>query len=324
MVKMTSLNAIMVLVLLGVVAAGYYFWNRGGREETDYCPLEGFTRVDDYPLYTAEYVGDYRFPEYLRTGVRPSLSAVGCTCFTVGGSIFGRNFDFPENPALLLCTSPEDGYRSVSMVDLGYFGYSLGNPPTGEPTGLEGTPYLPFDGMNERGLVVGMAAIPYADPPESPGKVTIGEIAVIRLLLDYASDVGEALELLGAYNVEMTTPPIHYLIADTSGESVIVEFLEGEMKLYRSNGSQVMTNFLVTVVDLPGESPCQRYDSVHSGIADGGGAMSVEHAFSLLEASSQSSTIWSAVYDMKGLTVYIAMGGDYSEIHTFELLRSES
>ena len=38
--------------------------------------------------------------------------------------------------------------------------------------------------MNEKGLVVTMAAIPFADAPYSSDKVSIGEIAVIRLLLE--------------------------------------------------------------------------------------------------------------------------------------------
>ena len=221
-------------------------------------------------------------------------------------------------------TSPEDGYKSVSMVDLGYFGYSLDNQPTLDPTGLDETPYMPFDGMNEKGLVVAMAAIPYADAPEFPDKASIGEIAVIRLLLDYAANVDAAVELLSEYNVEMTTPPIHYLIADPSGESVIIEFLDGEMKQYWSNESQIMTNFLVTGVSLPEDSPCQRYDSVYSGMVNNEETMSVEYAFTLLETSSQSNTIWSTVYDMESLTVHVAMGRDYSDIYSFELMKSDS
>ena len=111
-----------------------------------------------------------------------------------------------------------------------------------------------------------MAAIPFADAPKTSSKVSIGEIEVIRLLLDHAGNVDEAIELIGEYNVEMTTPPIHYLIADPNGESVIIEFLDGEMKQYWSHDSQIITNFLVTGKSLPEDSPCQRYDSVYSGI----------------------------------------------------------
>ena len=61
-----------------------------------------------------------------------------------------------------------------------------------------------------------------------------------------------------------------------------------------------------------------------SGIIDNEDSMSVEYAFTLLESSSQSSTIWSTVYDMENLTVHVAMGRDYSDIYLFELMKSDS
>jgi len=170
--------------------------------------------VDDYPLYVVHYNGDYGFSEYLATGettLTGGFYRPGCTVFTASGggeALMGRNFDFPSNPALLLYTNPPDGYASVSMVDLSYFGYSMGSLPREDDLGsLLTAPYMPFDGMNEKGLVVSMAAIPEALAPESEGKTTIGEIQAIRLLLDYAEDVDEALTLLTEYNVEMTNRP---------------------------------------------------------------------------------------------------------------------
>ena len=110
------------------MAGVWYFSSDLSSHTSSLNLIENFRQVDDYPLYTGRYVGDYRFDEYLKTGQRPSLSGFGCTCF-VDDLIIGRNFDFPANPALLLFTSPEDGYKSVSMVDLGYFGYSMSNLP---------------------------------------------------------------------------------------------------------------------------------------------------------------------------------------------------
>ena len=307
------------LVVLTILLAGCA--TPGDAPDDETATLLSLQKVDDYPLYIGRYVGDYRFEEYKESGTWPRLGKIGCTCF-VDGLIFGRNFDFPANPALLLWTYPEDGYKSVSMVDLGYFGYSMANQPK-DPSGLEFTPYLPFDGMNEKGLVVGMAAISYADPPSSSSKVSIGEIEVIRLLLDYASNVEEAIELLDDNNIVMTEPPIHYLVADASGDSVIIEFLDNEMKLYTSSESQIITNFLVSRVNHPEGSPCNRYDAVYLGIEDNNGDMSIDNAFSLLDASSQSSTIWSVVYDIEDLIVHVAMGREYTQIYSFELLEPQ-
>ena len=189
----------------------------------------------------------------LESGRRPALPEGSCTCFySAASGLYGRNFDFPANPALLLYTQPIGGYCSVSMVDLGFFGYSMEHlPETCSVMELAEAPYMPFDGMNEAGLIVGMAAVPHGEGTSVPGLVYIGEIAAIRLMLDYAADVEEALDLLRGYNVEMLEPPIHYLIADAHGSSVIVEFTGGEMHVIHSEGYQVATNFIVTGSTAP-------------------------------------------------------------------------
>ena len=287
----------------------------------------GFRRVDDYPLYVLHYEGDYGFGEYLATGETPLVGYIhvpGCTVFTAmggGETLMGRNFDFPSNPALLLYTDPPDGYASVSMVDLGYFGYSLGNlPQEGDLDSLLAAPYLPFDGMNEKGLAVGMAAIPEAVAPTAEGKTTIGEIQVIRMLLDYAGDVDEALTLLEEYNVEMTTPPIHYMITDGSGESVVVEYIHGEMHILREEMQyQVMTNFIVHGAPTGLDAPCWRYRAVYVGLSGCNGVLSAGEAMDLLSEASQSSTIWSIVYETSTGEIHVAMGHSYENIHTFSL-----
>jgi hypothetical protein len=292
-----------------------------------------FEKVDDYPLYVMRLEGDYGFSEYLLTGVLSFTfrqpTSPSCTCFAAlgegGPAIFGRNFDFPQNPALLLYTDPPDGYASVSMVNLGYFGYSMSNLP--DPDGglgaLGWTPYLPFDGMNEHGLAVSMAAIPYAESPHDLEKLTIGEIQVIRLLLDRARDVEEALWIIEEYNVRIETPPVHYLLADRSGGSAIVEFVGGEMRVLRDDEPwQVMTNFIVVDSGAPEVVSCSRYRSVYDGLNDADGSVSMEGAMSLLEGASQSSTIWSCVYNMETGEVHVAMGGEYTQVLSFQAPRT--
>ena len=289
--------------------------------------LTGFRKVDDYPLYVVHIEGDYGFSEYLATGRTPLMGYIhvpGCTVFTAmggGETLMGRNFDFPSNPALLLYTDPPDGYASVSMVDLGYFGYNLGNlPQEGDLDSLLAAPLLPFDGMNEKGLVVGMAAIPEALAPAAEGKTNIGEIQVIRLLLDYAEDVNEALTLLEEYNVEMTTPPIHYMIADRSGESVVIEYIRGEMHVLREETPyQVMTNFIIQGSSTGQDAPCWRFRAVHEGLSGYNGVVSAGEAMDMLSEASQSSTIWSIVYEASTGEIHVAMGRSYENVQSFSL-----
>ncbi|MFH2109708.1 MAG: linear amide C-N hydrolase [Candidatus Bathyarchaeota archaeon] len=328
------LAPVLIVMILGAWAL-FTYWPEQPAQQPEstitgeqWSPVTGFKEVNPYPLYVATYVADYRLDEYIRTGSYSASmirGSPGCTCFYASGSkLYGRNFDFPANPALLLFTQPGDGYASVSMVDLGYFGYSLGNlPDGGSLESLVTAPYMPFDGMNEAGLVVAMAAISHAEPPRDPGKVTLDEIGVIRLLLDRAATVEEALGLLGEYNVQMVDPPIHYLVADKTGESALIEFLGGEMRVIRRSGFQVMTNFLVTETDMAGGTPCSRYNLVHRSLSEAQGTVTLEGTLELLQGASQDSTIWSTVYDPVKLEIHVAMGRGYSCVHTFRLNSTE-
>lgn len=287
--------------------------------------LASLVKVDDYPLYTMRYVGAYA--EDI-SAIHPvgSKRRWGCSLFAaLGGEenrLYGRNFDWEFSPALLLFTDPPDGYASVSMVDIAYLGFDgadLTSHPIKERTGLLDAPFLPFDGMNEMGIAVGMAAVPDGGMLPDPQKETIGELMVIREMLDHAATVDEAVQIAGAYNIDMSEVPIHYLIADASGEAALVEFYRGEMRVFRNQDLWLhATNFLRAAYEDPAGA-CGRYDLVHDRLTETGGRLTVADAMGLLEDVSQAGTQWSVVYDMTAGAVHIAMGKDYETIHTLGL-----
>lgn len=147
--------------------------------------LVSLKQVADFPLYEMHYYGDYGFREFLNTGItklgnsstnRTETSAYwACTCFAGSHSssdkISGRNFDWHTHPALILFTDPPDGYASVSMVDISYLGFSIENTPTSDSQRLLEAPYLPFDGMNEKGVAVGIMAVTHAEGGNDPAKI---------------------------------------------------------------------------------------------------------------------------------------------------------
>lgn len=250
----------------------------------------------------------------------------GCTCFAAMGnvdnSILGRNFDWYDHIPLLLFTNPPDGYASVSMVDLDYFGFNQGNLPelAQNKQRLLNTPWLPFDGMNEMGVAIGMMAIDHAEPPSDPAKKTIGEIEVIRLVLDYAKNTEQAIELIKQFNVSMENPPIHYLIADSSGQSAIVEFVSGKMIVMKNTESwQVSTNFIIHGSGAPEDVNCWRYNRAYDTLKNARGKMTNTSAMNLLQSVSQTSTIWSMVYQMNSGKFDVAVGRKFNEIKSFNL-----
>ncbi|MEW6030688.1 MAG: carcinine hydrolase/isopenicillin-N N-acyltransferase family protein [Chloroflexota bacterium] len=299
--------------------------------------LLSLEQVDDYPLYTMRYFGTY--PGRDRSDLsKPTVASAqsscrvawGCSLFAALGDgedrLLGHNFDWHFSPALLLFTDPADGYASVSMVDIEYLGFegerskNLTDLPLEERRALLDAPSLPFDGMNEKGLAVGMAAVPEEVMPHDPQKKTLDELEVIREILDHAATVDEAISILDSFNIDMGEVPIHYLIASASGESAVVEFYQGEMVVFRNESTwQVATNFLLASTNGNEQGQCWRYDLLEQRLNELQGWVSSNDALHLLEDVSQDITQWSIVYHLASGDLEIVMGQDYSEIHEFHL-----
>jgi choloylglycine hydrolase len=303
--------------------------------EAQFATLSSLQKVDDYPLYTMTYTGAYRprgtvvsFENLLP--VAESSPAWACSLFTVlldeDNLLYGRNFDWQFSPALLLFTDPPDSYASVSMVDIAYLGFDETNPtsilelPIEERTALLDAPYLPFDGMNEYGLAIGMAAVSPGNVQPDPNKETVGSLGIIRQMLDHARTVDEAVEIMKNYNIDFAGgPPIHYLIADRTGESVLVEYYNGEMQILGNEEPwHLATNFLQSSVDDPAEGGCWRYNKISAQLAEVNGQIDAQAAMQLLADVAQNNTQWSVLYQMSSGMINVAMGQDYQDVHQFQ------
>lgn len=315
-------------------------------EEID--TLISLEKLDDHPLYVMHYAGDHLLPqvsglvssaEWARTdsSVDPNLSW-GCTLFAALGDpdsrLFGRSFEWRYSPAVLVFTDPTEGYASVSMVDIEYLGFGnedLTQLPLEKRAALLFASVIPFDGMNETGLAIGMAAVPSGNMKKDPLKKTIDELGAIREVLDHAATVDEAIEILASYNIDMGDVPIHYLVATKAGDSALVEFYRGKMMVLRNeNPWQVATNFLVSATNGHPQGSCRRYDLVTKGLQEAKGMIDIEAAMDFLQEVSQDSpsdvadTQWSMVYEMTSGGVNIVMDRQFDgEIYelTLDLLK---
>ena len=299
--------------------------------EQQVATLGSLQKVDDYPLYTMRYYGSSESGLSFSTDSNSSLSW-GCSLFAaMGGAdkFYGRNFDWEMSPALLLFNQPTDGYDSVSMVDIAYLvgdkAYTLTDLPIEQRQALLDAPALPFDGMNERGLAVGMAAVPADKVQPDPNKETIDSLMVIRKMLDQAGNVEEAVAILQSYNIEWGGgPPLHYLIADRSGRAVLAEFYQGELHLlYNSQPWHLATNFLRSAIDGSPAGQCSRYDNLDDALSAAEGRVDSTDAMSLLQKVSQPSTQWSIVYEMSTGDVIVSLGRQYDQVHKFNIGQTE-
>ncbi|MGC9347113.1 MAG: linear amide C-N hydrolase [Anaerolineae bacterium] len=307
-----------------------------GLSSAEVASLASLEKVDDYPLYVMHHYD-------LAASAASPQSAVSttpvplwaCSLFAALGDpdapVFGRNFDWSYSPALVLFTYPQDGYASASIVDLGYFIEvsdldRLDELPLKERRALLTMWRHPFDGMNEQGLVVGMAAVPDSRVPASVDRPSIGSLGIIREILDHARNVDEALTTMRSFNVDMEGgPPIHYLIADPSGRSVLVEFYDGEMVAISNDGPwHATTNFYRAAVAEGGPSPCRRYDTLVDRLEERSGRLTAAEAMSLLSDVAQQNTQWSVIYGMQSGEIRVVLGRQYERVHALHLTPSRS
>lgn len=313
------------MIIIIIVLA--MFWN----ELRSILSLE---KVDDYGMYQMTYYGDYGFDEFLEVGASSDadieafitkrllkglpidlgVTGDGCTAFIVknagGDLLFGRNFDFTYAPSLQLYTAPENGYASVSTVNLAFAGYGEDNLPDG--TLLDrfltlAAPFLPFDGMNEKGLAIALLAVLEAEPPYHSDGIMINTTTAIRLVLDKAASVEEAVALLEQYNIYFSGGiECHYLIADASGRSVIAEYFNQQLCVVEAEAVyQIASNFIAYNGLNIGEGFTEfvRYDKVHAAIERSKGTLEAEQAIALLADvgvfdGDTDKLQWSVLYNL--------------------------
>jgi hypothetical protein len=311
--------------------------------------LDSLEQVDDYPLYTMVYYGEYAgamsvaelveqpvTPTLLKPIIDPSAGEWACSLFAAlgdeDGILYGRNFDWEYSPALLLFTGPPDGYASASMVDIAYLGFGgaeaqgLTDLSLAEREGMLRAPFLPFDGFNEQGLAIGMAAVPPGNMRPDPDKETLDSLMVMREILDHASTVDEAVAILQNHNIDMGGgPPLHYLVADASGRAALVEFYQGEVVVMVNKAPwHLATNFLCAAAGDSVEGVCGRYDKISERLEEARGRLSAQDGLALLAEVSQDGTQWSVIYEMSVGGVTVAMGRQYEVIHKFHLDSADS
>jgi hypothetical protein len=292
--------------------------------------LASLQKVDDFPLYRMQYRGTYLLDWVAEKGMdRPlfrrlhrAVNPDACTSFVAstakGDVLFGRNFDWAHKSSLLLYTAPSRGYASISMVDLYYLGWDGPSEiPWVKRLPLLAAPHAAIDGMNECGVAIAQNAVPPRETPQDPNKPTLLNSQIVRLVLDRARDVNDALALIQRYNVAFADVAVHFHIADASGDCAVVEYGEGGIAIVRGRErGQISTNYLLSEQN---ESDCWRYQKAFESIGDARAGTSFAEAMRLLQATSLSNTAWSAVYNLSSGDIRLVMGRNYDHVHVFQL-----
>ncbi len=321
--------------------------------------LASLSLINDHPFYQMTYVGDYsQFLElkkkyFWAMGIpRPHCSAFAALN-PAGGAVLGYNSDAEHRPLLLLFTDPSDGYASVSLVDLGEaFGFNDKLTPfvsAQDKSLLLYAPYYVNTGMNEMGLAFGVMADPEGKSTIDPSKDTTFGSEIRRYFLDYAKDVDEAIALMAKYNVSYNGGMAsNILLADRSGHSALVEWVDGKMVVIRNQEPwQVSTNFRVYgnqakidaytaeyqasgfIRDDTWGKNYWRYIKGSETLKKAGGQLTMDQAMDLLQNLSLVvsppsvfyGTQYSIVYNLNSGDFQIVTDRNYNQVYSYHLAK---
>lgn len=335
--KIVLIVLAVLLVAVVVLLAGA--WSMFGEKVK---AAQSVRKLED-GLYYVEYSGDYGFDEFLnkggasseaamaqyitsflsegfmKTGVNPVPQDFGCSTLTAG-NIMGRNFDWEgaNGSAIIIHTKPQNGYDSYSTSWFYFLGFGQNWKPEGFANQYMALAaiYVPLDGINEKGLCV--ADLVNGDNEQThqkTDKVDLTTSTAIRLLLDHAATVDEAIELLKQYDMNSAIGMSHHIaISDASGRSVVVEYVADEMIVTET---PVVTNHYLSAGEKQGvgnEESHARFDKLME-LCDA--VTGTEQMRDTMHTVSHSGiTQWSIVYDLeaKALDFYwqLQFGKPYS------------
>lgn len=186
--------------------------------------------------------------------------------------------------------------------------------------------YAPLDGMNEAGLAVSVNMIQdSASIDQDTGKPDLTTTTAIRLLLNQAADVGEALDLLEQYDMHSSMGMmVHFALADATGRSVVVEYVNDEMVVTET---PVVTNFYLAEGEKHGVGTGQshtRYEILTELLARQSSFTMDEMRDAMSSVSKRNfgefeSTEWSIVFDLTNGTARYYHRENYDVSYTFRI-----
>ena len=312
-------------------------------------------------IYNINYAADYKLDELLEAGgasteeqlvqyiIRTMLKGLpievpyeipnlACSTFYAetpeGGYMLGRNLDNQTTDLAVVRTNPKDGYASVSVVNLSFLGYNESYTPDKllDRINTLAAAYFPLDGVNEKGLAIGVLQLQAPATAQETGKTDVGTTLAIRAMLDNCATVDEAVEFLRSVDMYAAAKGCyHFQIGDATGKSVVVSYVGNDIIVTEADGFIAATNFYLH--DVPFEYEKQgtdRYEILEKTLTEKNSVLTLEEGMNLLNAARITgtdpdekgrvySTQWSAIYDLTNPTLRLCADMNYDEVHVYEV-----
>jgi len=248
-----------------------------------------------------------------------------CTTFFInknGQLIFGRNYDWVTGNGMVCTNGKGLSKTSDPTKDGGTIHWvSQYGSITFNQYGKE----FPTGGMNEKGLVVELMWLDGTRYATADNRPAIGELQWIQYQLDNCATVDELIATDNVLRIaSIGQSPLHFLVADASGNAATIEFLDGKMQVHKGKDLPfpVLTNNrydeslqqTATAVKQAGnlsftDNSIDRFAKACSMVnlfqQTNISTPVVDYSFSILDKVAQGDhTKWSIVYDISNKKVY--------------------
>ena len=293
-----------------------------------------------------------------------SAPEIGCSSFTAatkeGDALFARNYDLSKTNTMLVFTEGGEGrHATISTVDLKFLGIDVDR-------GLESlmdritclaAPYAPLDGVNDAGVSCGIymtyqGGEATVATDQNTDKPDFTSTTLLRLILDYADSVEEAVEIASSYDLhDSAQTSYHYMVTDSTGRRAVLEWTAGTdatdndgaartlKVVYNDDDSrigpreassdwQVVTNFVLQPGYYDGcpeedKKGADRYDRLYEELGKTNGVVADEAAAMSILASvgrrgwdnddKNSLTVHSAVYNLTDKSLLWVSNENYGD-----------
>jgi choloylglycine hydrolase len=183
-------------------------------------------------------------------------------------------------------------------------------------------PFYPTDGINEKGLAIGIAGAPLRRVKRSDIRQPMFVLLFIRRVLDNCQNVEEVArfaETVDLYDRALDTISHHFLVMDAGGNWLVIDYPDGSLRLTRGQGEPlVRTNHFVEGGPSSADTRTSfsRYDKLYEALNSGKSLASDYEAMALLKRVCDN-TAWSVVYESRARRGLLAVRENYRTQYRF-------
>ena len=250
--------------------------------------------------------------------VTPASSCTTVCLLEQDRAVVAYNYDFHAPDGLVLVN--KRGTRKVSFIQSqGAAWTAVHGSVTFNQFGRDN----PMTGLNEKGLMVSQMWLDETKYPAADSRPVVGVLEWIQYNLDRHASVAEVLASAEAVR-PMSRAPIHYLVADRSGDVATLEYLDGKLVVHHGPALPVRALTNSTYADSvaafeqarrAGDVPTSRSSLDRfvraATLAGAGQGDPVGRAFEVLASVAQPNfTRWSIVYDLGAGEVHYRTEGN--------------